>query len=112
MNCSNCGAPLTPVAGRDYFQCKHCETLNFPEPLADSADGIASLGEPGEHVCPICSERLLLGSIAMVPVGEALAGWGVDRVGVPTTLVWCIAGIVLPTLAVLSVREVRELRSP
>ena len=53
----------------------------------------------------------VLGSIAMVPVGEALAGWGVDRAGVPTTLVWCLAAIVLPTLAVLCVRDVRELRA-
>ena len=53
----------------------------------------------------------VLGSIAMVPVGEALAGWGVDRLGVPTTLVWCFAAIVVPTLAVLCVRDVRQLRA-
>ena len=53
----------------------------------------------------------VLGSIAMVPVGEALAGWGVDSLGVPTTLVWCFAAIVVPTLAVLCVRDVRQLRS-
>ncbi len=64
MNCTNCGAPLTPVPGRDYFQCKHCETLNFAEPLADSADGVAPLGEPAEHPCPVCFDRLSLGSIA------------------------------------------------
>ncbi len=64
MNCSNCGAPLTPVPGRDYFQCKHCETVNFPEPLADSADAVTPLSEPGEHDCPVCFEKLSLGSIA------------------------------------------------
>ena len=53
----------------------------------------------------------VLGSIAMVPVGEALAGWGVERAGAPTTLLWCFAGIVLPTLAVLCVRDVRQLRA-
>jgi MFS family permease len=53
----------------------------------------------------------VLGSIAMVPLGQALAGWGVDRAGVPVTLLWCLAAIVLPTLAVLCVREVRELRA-
>jgi hypothetical protein len=52
----------------------------------------------------------VLGSIALVPVGEALAGWGVDRAGVPA-LLWCFAGIVLPTLAVLCVRDVRQLRA-
>jgi Zn-finger nucleic acid-binding protein len=64
VNCSNCGAPLTPVPGRDYLQCKHCETVSFPEPLADSADGVTPLGEPAEHACPVCFERLVLGSIA------------------------------------------------
>jgi MFS family permease len=53
----------------------------------------------------------VLGSIALVPVGEALAGWGVERAGAPVTLLWCTAGIVLPTLAVLCVRDVRELRA-
>jgi hypothetical protein len=53
----------------------------------------------------------VLGSIALVPVGEALAGWGVDRSGVPVTLAWCFAAIVLPTLAVLCVRDVRQLRA-
>ena len=52
----------------------------------------------------------VLGSIAMVPVGEALAGWGVERLGVEPTLLWCFAAIVVPTAAVLCVRDVRELR--
>ena len=53
----------------------------------------------------------VLGSIALVPVGEALAGIGAERLGTPPTLLLCCAGIVLPTLAVLMVREVRELAS-
>jgi MFS family permease len=53
----------------------------------------------------------VLGSIALIPVGEALAGWSVDRAGTAATLVWCFAAIVLPTLAVLCVRDVRELRA-
>jgi MFS family permease len=53
----------------------------------------------------------VLGSIAMVPVGQALAGWGVDRVGIPVTLLGCFAGILIPTLAVLCVRDVREFRA-
>ena len=52
-----------------------------------------------------------VGSIALVPVGEALAGWGVDRAGAPVTLSWCLAAILVPTLAVLLVRDVRELRA-
>jgi predicted MFS family arabinose efflux permease len=53
----------------------------------------------------------VLGSIAMVPIGQALAGWSVDRMGIPVTLLGCLAAIVLPTLAVLCVRDVRELRA-
>jgi MFS family permease len=53
----------------------------------------------------------VLGSIALVPVGEALAGIGAERLGAPSTLLFCAAGIVLPTLAVLAVRDVRELRA-
>ena len=53
----------------------------------------------------------VLGSIALVPVGEALAGFGAERLGTPPTLLLCCAGIVLPTLAVLMVREVRELEA-
>jgi len=51
----------------------------------------------------------VLGSIALVPFGEVLAGWGVEAIGAPPTLLLAVAGIVLPTLAVLGVREVREL---
>ena len=51
----------------------------------------------------------VLGSIALVPFGEVLAGWGVEAIGAPSTLLVAFAGIVVPTLAVLAVREVREL---
>ena len=51
----------------------------------------------------------VLGSIALVPFGEVLAGWGVESIGAPSTLLLAFAGIVVPTLAVLAVREVREL---
>ncbi len=53
----------------------------------------------------------VLGSIALVPVGEALAGIGAERLGTTPTLLLCSVGIVLPTLAVLGVRDVRELRA-
>jgi MFS family permease len=53
----------------------------------------------------------VLGSIALVPVGEALAGIAADRVGTQTALWLCCAAIVAPTLAVLGVRDVRELRA-
>jgi MFS family permease len=53
----------------------------------------------------------VLGSIALVPVGEALAGFGAERIGTPPALLLCCAGIVVPTLAVLAVRDVREMRA-
>jgi MFS family permease len=52
-----------------------------------------------------------LGSIALVPVGQALAGFGLEALGARATLVACAAAISVPTLAVLAVRDVRELRS-
>jgi len=53
----------------------------------------------------------VLGSIALVPVGEALAGIAADRIGAQAALWLCCAAIVAPTLAVLAVRDVRELRA-
>lgn len=53
----------------------------------------------------------VIGSIGLVPLGAALAGVSVESFGAPATLVAACAGIVAPTLAVLCVREVRELSS-
>lgn len=53
-----------------------------------------------------------LGSIALVPFGEVLAGWAIEAVGAGAAALYAAAGIVLPTLAVLCVREVRELGRP
>jgi len=54
----------------------------------------------------------VLGSIALVPLGEALMGWGMVALGATTSLLLAAGAIVLPTLAVLCVREVRELADP
>jgi len=53
----------------------------------------------------------VVGSIALVPFGEVLAGWSVEAFGAPFTLYWAAAAIVLPTAAVLLVPEVRHLRN-
>jgi hypothetical protein len=53
----------------------------------------------------------VVGSIALVPLGEVLAGWLVEQVGAPFTLQLAVLTIVLPTAAVLLVPEVRRLRS-
>jgi MFS family permease len=53
----------------------------------------------------------VLGSIAFVPLGELLAGFGNERIGTAPALWLCAAAIVAPTLAVLCVRDVREMRA-
>jgi predicted MFS family arabinose efflux permease len=52
-----------------------------------------------------------VGSIALVPLGEVLAGFGVEAIGAPDTLLWAAAAIVVPTALVLLVPEVRHLRN-
>src|SRR5262245_33706101 len=67
------------------------------------------------HVDPAALSRVsaydAVGSIALVPFGEALAGFSVDAFGAPATLLAAAAAIVLPTAAVLFVPEVRHLRN-
>jgi hypothetical protein len=53
----------------------------------------------------------VVGSIALVPLGELAAGLGVEAFGAPRTLLVAAAAIVLPTAAVLFVPEVRHLRN-
>ncbi|HKJ25428.1 MAG TPA: MFS transporter [Myxococcota bacterium] len=52
-----------------------------------------------------------VGSMALAPLGEALAGTMVARVGTAPALELAAAAIVVPTLLVLLVPEVRQLRS-
>jgi MFS family permease len=67
------------------------------------------------HVAPEMLSRVsaydVVGSIALAPVGEALAGPLVERVGTAPALELAAAAIVVPTLLVLLVPEVRHLRS-
>jgi Zn-finger nucleic acid-binding protein len=63
MNCSNCGAPLKPIAGRDYSYCEFCDTFCFAASLEDSPDGVTFLGEAGGVVCPACESPLSKGGI-------------------------------------------------
>jgi predicted MFS family arabinose efflux permease len=53
----------------------------------------------------------VVGSIALVPLGEVLAGLSVEAFGPPATLLAAAVAIVLPTAAVLFVPEVRQLRN-
>jgi hypothetical protein len=52
----------------------------------------------------------MLGSIALVPIGLAVIGPLADAVGTQATLYGAAALIVLVTLPVFLVRDVRELR--
>jgi len=67
------------------------------------------------HVAPEMLSRVsaydVVGSIALAPVGEALAGPLIDRYGTGPTLELAAASIIVPTLLVLLVPEVRRLRS-
>lgn len=67
------------------------------------------------HVDPAALSRVsaydVVGSIALVPLGELAAGFGVEAFGAPLTLLVAAAAIVLPTAAVLFVPEVRHLRN-
>jgi MFS family permease len=67
------------------------------------------------HVDPAALSRVsaydVVGSIALVPFGQVLAGFGVEAFGAPFTLQVAVAAIVLPTAAALLVPEVRHLRN-
>jgi predicted MFS family arabinose efflux permease len=67
------------------------------------------------HVDPAALSRVsaydVVGSIALVPLGEVLAGLSVEAIGPPATLLWASAAIIVPTAAVLLVPEVRHLRN-
>ena len=67
------------------------------------------------HVEPAALSRVsaydAVGSIALVPLGEVAAGFALDGLGPGPTLLGACALIVVPTAAVLFVREVRELRA-
>jgi MFS family permease len=53
----------------------------------------------------------VVGSIALVPLGQLAAGLSVEAFGAPPTLLAAAAAIVLPTALVLLVPEVRHLRN-
>jgi len=54
--CGSCGAPITPVPGKDYFVCHFCGAYYFPDA---SQDGVKLLGEPGTLSCPVCKIPLV-----------------------------------------------------
>ena len=63
--CTSCGAPLTPVAGKDYFICHYCGAFYFPQA---SRDGVKILGEPASRICPVCKIPLVTAAIEEIHV--------------------------------------------
>jgi predicted MFS family arabinose efflux permease len=102
-------------------------TLAGPAPLWAIGAGAFAAGVGAElfsvlwntalhtHVAPDALSRVsawdILGSIALAPLGQALAGPAIELFGARGTLEIAVALIALPTLAVLGVREVRSLGS-
>ncbi len=60
MNCSNCGAPMALVPGKDFFHCEYCSSYHFPR---ENDEGVRILGEPGDMDCPVCRAALVLASV-------------------------------------------------
>jgi predicted MFS family arabinose efflux permease len=102
-------------------------TLFSPSPLPWIAVGAFAAGAGFEifsvlwntalhtRVAPEALSRVsaydAVGSIALVPLGEVLAGFSVEAIGAPDTLLWAAAAIIVPTALVLLVPEVRHLRN-
>lgn len=60
MNCSNCGAPLKFVEGRDYFVCEFCTTFHFNKP---NQDGVHVLESYSGAMCPRCQAPLAVATV-------------------------------------------------
>lgn len=61
MNCTNCGAAMTLVAGRDYFRCDYCHSFHFPP--ASGEDGVRVVDSASGLDCPVCQLPLENGRI-------------------------------------------------
>ena len=63
MQCTNCGAPMALIEGRNYFCCPFCMSFHFPTAIADSPDGVLLLGQRTDLQCPVCDHLLSAGSV-------------------------------------------------
>jgi Zn-finger nucleic acid-binding protein len=66
MNCPNCGAAMTLVAGRDYYRCDYCHSFHFPPGTGE--DGVRVLDGVTGLDCPCCAKPLKNGRIENEPV--------------------------------------------
>ena len=55
MNCSNCGAPMRLLDGRDCLTCDYCHSEYLPE---RNEDGVRVLDDASELSCPVCAVPL------------------------------------------------------
>jgi Zn-finger nucleic acid-binding protein len=65
MNCPDCGAASGPVGDSDDSHCPQC---GLPSP-AESAGGVAVVGEPIGADCPVCRVPLVSALLAGETVG-------------------------------------------
>lgn len=78
MNCLNCGAPTTPVAGRHFFICSFCESHRETSRSQATKDGVVSSAELVDADCPVCDhEQLVLAAIDGVDVQHCTGCRGV-----------------------------------
>ena len=78
MNCLNCGAPTSPVAGRHYFYCGYCESHRPASRECATVDGVIASQETTDLNCPVCAgEPLLLAALDGAQVEQCGACRGV-----------------------------------
>ncbi|MBU1069861.1 zf-TFIIB domain-containing protein [Myxococcota bacterium] len=58
--CEHCGAPLTPVEGKNYLLCNYCMSFHFPQA---KKDGVVPGNEFSGHACPVCAHVLVRSTI-------------------------------------------------
>lgn len=62
--CEHCGAPLTPVAGKNYLMCEYCLSFHFPQ---ERKDGVVPGNRFSGHACPLCDAPLVASTIEEQP---------------------------------------------
>ncbi|MCA9110666.1 MAG: zf-TFIIB domain-containing protein [Planctomycetaceae bacterium] len=58
MNCSNCGAPLSPTVHQRSLLCEYCRSHRHLTDDLVSDEGVVDLNHPGDHDCPTCHTPL------------------------------------------------------
>lgn len=72
MDCHNCGAPMTWVAGATTLNCPYCRTATALPSDRAGLDRVQRLGSPADENCPDC--QLLLEQVAVEGVPAAYCG--------------------------------------